>query len=105
MLISNHVCIVCSTVLNNLLKPQTAHHLQNYPLLRMRVMRSGDPEGYMKKILLAVLLIGTMTAFGAAPQAQEQKPPMQMMHMTEMMKACPMTAANARTGGSCSRDD
>ena len=58
-------------------------------------MRSGDPEGYMKKILLAVLLIGTMTAFGAAPQAQEQKPPMQMMHMTEMMKACPMNVEGA----------
>jgi len=49
----------------------------------------------MKKILLAVLLIGTMTAFGAAPQAQEQKPPMQMMHMMEMMKACPMNVEGA----------
>ena len=49
----------------------------------------------MKKILLAVLLIGTMTAFGAAPQAQEQKPPMQVMHMTEMMKACPMNVEGA----------
>jgi hypothetical protein len=56
---------------------------------------SKDSEGYVKKILLAVLLIGTMTAFSAAPQAQEQKPPMQMMHMIEMMKACPMNVEGA----------
>ncbi len=43
----------------------------------------------MKKILLAVLLIATMTAFGAARQAQDEKRPMQM-HMMNMMKDCPM---------------
>ena len=51
---------------------------------------SPELEGCMKKILLAVLLIGTMTAFGAAPQTQEQRRPMQMMHMMQMMKDCPM---------------
>lgn len=49
----------------------------------------------MKKILLAALLIGTMTAFGATPQAQEQKQPMQMMHMMQMMQDCPMNFEGA----------
>jgi hypothetical protein len=49
-------------------------------------------EDYMRKILVAVLLIGTMTAFGAARQTVEHQP---MMDMMDMMKSCPMNAENA----------